>query len=47
MNVVVDDPRLELFAAVTGDRNLIHVGDAHAAGTLFGGRIAHGLLSEA
>lgn len=43
-SVVVDDERLEQFAAATGDRNPIHFDDAYAAQTRFGGRIAHGLL---
>jgi len=42
--VVIGDEQLELFAQATGDRNPVHFDDAHAAGTRFGGRIAHGML---
>ncbi|HEX6069912.1 MAG TPA: MaoC/PaaZ C-terminal domain-containing protein [Longimicrobiaceae bacterium] len=35
---------IEAFAAVSGDRNPLHLDEAYASGTIFGGRIAHGLL---
>ncbi len=33
------------FAGVTGDYNPVHLDEKYAKGTLFKGRIAHGLLS--
>jgi 3-hydroxybutyryl-CoA dehydratase len=43
----VDDARIEAFADVSDDRNPVHLDDAYAAGTRFGGRIAHGMLTAA
>jgi 3-hydroxybutyryl-CoA dehydratase len=40
----IDDATIRAFAEVTGDRNPIHLDDAYAAGSFFGGRIAHGML---
>jgi 3-hydroxybutyryl-CoA dehydratase len=36
---------IEAFAAVSGDRNPVHLDDVYAAGTRFGRRIAHGMLA--
>ncbi len=33
------------FAEVSGDNNPLHLDDEYAAGTMFGERIAHGMLS--
>ena len=41
----VSDETLEHFAAASGDRNPVHFDDDYAAGTTFGGRIAHGILT--
>ena len=41
----VSDETLEHFGAASGDRNPMHFDDAYPAGTPFGGRIAHGLLT--
>jgi 3-hydroxybutyryl-CoA dehydratase len=41
----VTDEVLEHFGAASGDRNPLHFDDAFAAGTMFGGRIAHGMLT--
>jgi 3-hydroxybutyryl-CoA dehydratase len=42
---VVTDADIAHFADATGDRNPVHLDDAYAAGTRFGGRIAHGMLT--
>ncbi len=41
----VTDADVAHFADATGDRNPVHFDDAYAAGTRFGGRIAHGMLT--
>lgn len=38
---------IDSFAAASGDRNPVHVDPAFAAGTMFKGTIAHGMLSAA
>lgn len=35
---------IEAFADLTGDRNPVHLDEAYAATTRFGGRVAHGML---
>src|SRR5688500_20390209 len=37
---------IEAFAQISGDRNPVHLDEAFARGTLFRGRIAHGLLVQ-
>ena len=41
----VTDHDIELFAEVSTDRNPVHLDDAYAMDTIFGGRIAHGMLT--
>jgi 3-hydroxybutyryl-CoA dehydratase len=36
---------IEGFARITGDNNPVHLDEAFAANTQFGGRIAHGMLT--
>lgn len=44
---VIDDEEIERFGELSGDRNPIHFDEDYAAGTRFGGRIAHGMLCAA
>lgn len=44
---VVGTADIEAFAQISGDNNPLHLDDAYARGTTFGGRIAHGMLSAA
>jgi 3-hydroxybutyryl-CoA dehydratase len=41
------DEVIREFAALTGDRNPVHLDEAFAARTSFGGRVAHGMLAAA
>jgi 3-hydroxybutyryl-CoA dehydratase len=41
----VNDRDIELFAEVSTDRNPVHLDEAYAQDTIFGGRIAHGMLT--
>jgi 3-hydroxybutyryl-CoA dehydratase len=41
---LVSDDDIKAFAQISGDDNPVHMNDEYAKGTLFGGRIAHGIL---
>jgi len=41
----ITDADIVLFAGVSGDTNPVHLNEAFAKTTMFGGRIAHGMLS--
>jgi acyl dehydratase len=43
--LLIDQARIDAFAAATNDHQFIHVDPERAAGTPFGGTIAHGFLS--
>ncbi|MBO9401926.1 MaoC family dehydratase [Shimia sp. R9_1] len=41
----VTDQDIEMFAAVSTDHNPVHLDEDYARDTMFGGRIAHGMLT--
>lgn len=41
----VTEADIVLYAGITGDTNPLHINQEYAAGTTFGGRIAHGMLT--
>ena len=41
----ITDREIRAFAEITGDHNPVHLDEAAASRTRFGGRIAHGMLS--
>ncbi len=41
----VTDRDIALFAEISTDHNPVHLDDAYARNTIFGGRIAHGMLT--
>ena len=44
-SMVITAEKIDMFAEITGDHNPIHMDEAYAKTTPFGGRIAHGALS--
>ena len=44
---LVSEQDIVMFAAVSGDVNPVHLDEEFAAQTMFGGRIAHGMLTGA
>jgi acyl dehydratase len=44
---VVSQADVEAFAAVSGDRNPLHLDDGYASRSVFGRRVAHGVLGLA
>lgn len=44
---VITQSDIDAFAAVSGDRNPVHLDEAYAEKSLFKGRVAHGMLSGA
>jgi 3-hydroxybutyryl-CoA dehydratase len=43
----VEETDIQMFSAVSGDVNPVHLDEEFAASTMFGGRIAHGMLTGA
>jgi 3-hydroxybutyryl-CoA dehydratase len=41
----ITESDINLFCAISGDTNPLHLDHEYAAGTMFGGPIAHGMLS--
>lgn len=41
----VTEADIVLFAGISGDTNPVHLNEEYASGTMFKGRIAHGMLS--
>ncbi|SIS55424.1 3-hydroxybutyryl-CoA dehydratase [Roseivivax lentus] len=41
----ITDQDIEMFADVSTDRNPVHLDEGYARDTIFGGRIAHGMLT--
>lgn len=46
MTKVFTEEDVYLFAGITGDRNPVHISKEYAAGTRFGERIVHGILTS-
>ena len=43
----VEETDIQMFSAVSGDVNPVHLDEEFAAGTMFKGRISHGMLTGA
>lgn len=41
----IGDREIEMFAELSTDHNPVHLDDSYAQDTIFGGRIAHGMLT--
>jgi 3-hydroxybutyryl-CoA dehydratase len=41
----VTEADIVLFAGISGDTNPVHINEEFASGTMFSGRIAHGMLT--
>ena len=44
-SIEVTTDTIDQYAALVGDHNPIHLDEAYASETMFGGRVAHGMLS--
>ncbi len=42
---IIGDAEIQMFAEVSEDRNPVHLNDEAAEASIFGGRVAHGMLS--
>ena len=45
LSKTIGDREIEMFAELSTDHNPVHLDDAYARDTIFGGRIAHGMLT--
>ncbi len=45
LSKTIGDQEIEMFAELSTDHNPVHLDDAYAQDTIFGGRIAHGMLT--
>ena len=45
MEKIITSNDVDLFAEVSGDKNPLHLDDEYAKKTIFGGRIAYGMIS--
>ncbi|MEM8571143.1 MAG: MaoC family dehydratase [Pseudomonadota bacterium] len=45
LSKTIGDREIEMFAELSTDHNPVHLDDSYAEDTIFGGRIAHGMLT--